>query len=72
MRPTLNILSDNLIEQILTEAKQILAEVGMEIRGRALHQRLLDYGLPTQNDRILFPPDVVEWAIQRSPKSFKL
>ena len=72
MRPTLNILSDDLIEQILTEAKRILAEVGMEIRGRTLHQRLLDYGLPTQNNRILFPPDVGEWAIRRSPKSFKL
>ena len=72
MRPTLNILSDDLIEQILTEAKRILAEVGMEVRGRALRQRLLDYGLPANDDRIFFPPEVVEWAIQQAPKSFKL
>jgi len=72
MRPTLNILSDDLIEQILTEAKRILAEVGMEVRGRALRQHLLDHGLPANEERIFFPADVVEWAIQQAPRSFKL
>ena len=33
MRPTLNILSDELIGRILAEAKRIMAEVGMEICG---------------------------------------
>lgn len=72
MRPTLNILSDDLIEQILTEAKRILAEVGMEVRGRELRQHLLNHGLPANEERIFFPADVVEWAIQQAPRSFKL
>ena len=33
MRPSLNILSDELIARIVDEAKRVLAEVGMEIRG---------------------------------------
>lgn len=72
MRPTLNILSDDLIEQILTEAKRILAEVGMEIRGRELRQRLVKHGLPLKGDRIHFPPEVVDWAIQQAPQAFTL
>ncbi len=44
MRPTLNILSDELIGEILTEAKRIMAETGIEVRGGNMRQRLLDHG----------------------------
>ncbi len=61
MKPTLNILQDNLIEQILDEAKRILSQIGMEVRGTAVRQPLLDHGLMADpgNGRILFPPDLV-------------
>jgi trimethylamine--corrinoid protein Co-methyltransferase len=74
MRPRLKILDDALIARIVTEAKQILAEVGMEIRGPGMRQRLLDHGLKTDasGERILFPPEVVEKAIQTCPKAFTL
>ena len=74
MRPTLNILSDELIGRILAEAKRILAEVGMEIGGAKLRQRLLDHGLKTDagGDRVMFPPEVVDRAISTAPKSFTL
>jgi trimethylamine--corrinoid protein Co-methyltransferase len=72
MRPTLNVLSDHLIDKILTEAKRVMAEVGMEIRGKTLRRRLLDSGLKTDasGKRIVFPPDVVDRAIETAPKSF--
>ena len=47
MRPTLNVLSATLIDDILDEAKRIMAETGMEIRGANMRQRLLDHGLKT-------------------------
>ena len=74
MRPTLNVLSDEMIQRILDEAKQILSEVGLEIRGPAMRQRLLDYGLKTDvsGDRILFPADEVDKAVASCPKSFTL
>ncbi len=74
MRPTLNILSDELIGRILTEAKRIMAEVGMEICGPKLRQRLLDHGLKTGEggDRVLFPADVVDRATASAPRSFTL
>jgi trimethylamine--corrinoid protein Co-methyltransferase len=74
MRPTLNVLSDELIAKILAEAKTIMAEVGMEIRGPKLRARLLDHGLRTDagGERILFPADVVDKAVESAPKSFTL
>jgi trimethylamine--corrinoid protein Co-methyltransferase len=74
MRPTLRVLSDDLIERILDEAKRVLAETGMEIRGPGMRRRLLEAGLPTNvaGDRVLFPRDVVERAIASAPRSFVL
>ncbi|NIS91262.1 MAG: hypothetical protein GTN98_14510 [Woeseiaceae bacterium] len=73
MRPTLNVLGDELIGEILDEAKRIMAETGMEIRGADLRERLLDHGLKTDADgRVLFPREVVEKAIETAPKSFWL
>ncbi|MDZ7645664.1 MAG: trimethylamine methyltransferase family protein [Woeseiaceae bacterium] len=74
MRPTLNILSEDMMNNILAEAKRLMAEVGMEIRGAEMKQRLLDHGLKTDADgkRILFPPDVIDKAIADAPSSFTL
>jgi trimethylamine--corrinoid protein Co-methyltransferase len=73
MRPTLNVISDELIGKILGEAKRIMSETGMEIRGEPLRERLLEHGLKTDDKgRVLFPPDVVDKAIETAPKSFTL
>lgn len=74
MRPTLTILQEDLIQQIMNEAKRILSEIGVEVRGTKMRQRLLDYGLMANPDdgRILFPPDVVDAAISDTPRSFTL
>ncbi len=74
MRPTLNIVSAELCARVLDEAKRILAETGMEIRGPTMRQRLLDHGLRTAADgvRILFPRETVDRAVATAPKSFTL
>ena len=74
MRPHLRVLSDDLIASILDEAKRVLAEVGMEVRGHEMRRRLLAAGLPTNaaGDRVLFPREVVEAAIASAPSSFVL
>ncbi|MFI5254999.1 MAG: trimethylamine methyltransferase family protein, partial [Candidatus Limnocylindrales bacterium] len=74
MRPTLRILDDALIADIVAEAMRLLEEVGMEVRGRALRERLLDHGLrlDATGGRVLFPRAVVEAAIRSAPGSFLL
>ncbi|HTK46317.1 MAG TPA: trimethylamine methyltransferase family protein [Patescibacteria group bacterium] len=73
MRPRLQVLESPLISSIVDEAKLLLDEVGMEIRGAKMRERLLEAGLPTTRDgRVRFPPDVVDRAIESAPSSFKL
>jgi len=74
MRPTLQTLSPSLVDRVLDETKKILAEIGMEIRGPELRQRLLDHGLRTDasGERILFPADEVDKAIANCPSSITL
>ena len=74
MKPSLSIITDHLVEKVLTEAKQILAKVGVEIMGRSLRERLLDYGLQQDpnSGRLLFPPDVIDQALTTTPQSFTL
>jgi trimethylamine--corrinoid protein Co-methyltransferase len=74
MRPSLNVLNDDLITRILDEARRLMAEKGMEIRGAELKARLLDHGLKTDatGKRVLFPGDVVDRAIEDAPRSFTL
>jgi trimethylamine--corrinoid protein Co-methyltransferase len=74
MRPTLNVITPELCARVIAEAKRIMAETGMDIRGARMRQRLLDSGLKTTANgaRVLFPPEVVERAIATAPKSFTL
>src|SRR5215212_8076985 len=73
MRPRLQVLEPPLISSIVDEAKRLLDEVGMEIRGKTMRARLLEHGLPTTPEgRVRFPPDGVERAIATAPSSFKL
>jgi trimethylamine--corrinoid protein Co-methyltransferase len=74
VRPRIQVLDAELIASIVDEAKRILADVGIEVRGKELRQRLLDHGLPTDatGARVLFPREVVERAIASAPRSFTL
>ena len=74
MRPLLQTLNEEMISRILGEAKRLMAEVGIEIRGTQLRQRLLDHGLRADpvSQRMLFPEHVVDKAIADAPKSFSL
>ncbi|MSO58160.1 MAG: hypothetical protein EXQ77_03870 [Thermoleophilia bacterium] len=74
MRPFVRVLDDDLIRGILEEAKRVLAETGVEVRGQRLRERLLDAGFPLAPDgvRVLFPADRVEEAVRTAPSSFTL
>jgi len=74
MRPKLKVIDDPLINQILDEARRILSQIGLEVRGSQLRNRLLEHGLKQdpRSGRVLFPPEVVDKAIADTPKSFTL
>src|SRR5262249_61104211 len=77
MRPRLRVVPDDLVTPILDEAKRILAEIGIEVRGARLRERLLAQGLKlarTADDaeRVLFSAECVDRAIASAPKSIPL
>lgn len=74
MAPHLQVLTPNQIDAILADAKRILAEIGIEVRGAALRQRLLAAGLllDATGERVLFPPDAVDQALASVPRSITL
>src|SRR6266545_3780634 len=77
MRPSVHVISNELIVQVLDEAKRILAEIGIEVRGPRMRERLLELGLRASDtvgdgERILFPTDVVDRALATAPREFTL
>ncbi len=77
MRPSIQVISPEQIAQVLAEAKRILAEIGIEVRGQGLRDLLLAQGLELRDtagdgERILFPPDVVDRALASAPRAFTL
>jgi trimethylamine--corrinoid protein Co-methyltransferase len=74
VRPQVTVLGTTLIQEILTEAKRVLAEVGMEIRGPRLRSMMLERGLVADatGARLLFPEPVIDRAIADAPGSVHL
>jgi len=74
MRPTVRFLSDALVEQIVSEAVDILCTLGVEINNEGILSVLSDHGANVDTDRChaTLTEEMVERAIESSPASFKL
>lgn len=74
MRPVVRFLSDDLIERIISEAKEILCKLGVEIHNEKILSRLQEHGAKVNIDRyhVLFTEEIIDQAIKTVPRSFKL
>jgi len=74
MRPTLKFLNDQLLEQIVTEARTLLCELGVEIHNEAVLSMLSDHGAGVEvaSKRVLLTQDIVDKALASVPGEFKL
>ncbi len=74
MRPTLRLLSDELTDRIIAEAREILVRLGVEIHNRGVLSLLADRGAEvdwsTSNARL--KDDLLDQALRTVPHSFKL
>ncbi|MBI4882247.1 MAG: trimethylamine methyltransferase family protein [Planctomycetes bacterium] len=74
MRPLLRLLSDDLIERIVSEARDILSALGVEIHNPALLDLLAAHGANVDRAtlRARLPGDLIDRALKTAPASFAL
>ncbi|MBI4678315.1 MAG: trimethylamine methyltransferase family protein [Elusimicrobia bacterium] len=74
MRPKLRFLSDDLAARIVSEARDLLAKVGVAVLNDEARSLLSDHGAKVDlaAGRVTFPPGVIDQALKSVPRSFKL
>jgi len=74
MRPKLRFLTDELIEKIIGEARDLLCHLGIEIHNENAVGLLSDFGarIDKTKDRVYFTPDIIDKSLKSAPASFKL
>ncbi|OFW03272.1 MAG: hypothetical protein A3H96_19420 [Acidobacteria bacterium RIFCSPLOWO2_02_FULL_67_36] len=74
MRPTLRLLDDGLIERILSEARDLLGSLGVEIHNPSVLELLGAHGarVEKQTARAFFDAAIVDRALASAPREFRL
>jgi len=74
VRPKIRFLDDDLLERILSEARDVLASLGTEIHNERVLSLLGDHGAEVDlaQSRARFPGKLIDEALESAPRSFKL
>jgi trimethylamine--corrinoid protein Co-methyltransferase len=73
-RPILRFLTDDLIERIISEARDILNKIGTTIHNRQVLELLSDHGadVDIEHSLVKYNGDIIDRALKSAPSSFKL
>jgi trimethylamine--corrinoid protein Co-methyltransferase len=74
MRPGVRFLGDQLVEQIIGEARSLLRSLGVEINNPAVVSLLADHGAEVRADshRVFLTDDIIDQALRTVPPGFQL
>jgi trimethylamine--corrinoid protein Co-methyltransferase len=72
MRPKLKWLSDELVEQIVAEARDILTTLGVEIHNDGVVDMLSDKGAKVEGGRVYLTNDLIDAALASAPGSITM
>jgi len=74
MRPKIRFLNDELIIKIISEAKEILCTLGIDIHNNSILSLLSDSGAKTDMDKshVVFTEEIINKSLETVPGSFKL
>ncbi|MDH4156613.1 MAG: trimethylamine methyltransferase family protein [candidate division Zixibacteria bacterium] len=74
MRPTMTFLSQDLLDKIVTEGRNLLCKLGVEIHNEAVLSLLADYGarIDEGKKRAYFTQDIIDKSLKTAPRSFTL
>jgi trimethylamine--corrinoid protein Co-methyltransferase len=73
-RPVLRFLNDAMIERIVSEARDVLCKLGVEIHNEAILSMLQEHGAKVDMDasHVLLNDGIIDAALKATPSSFKL
>jgi trimethylamine--corrinoid protein Co-methyltransferase len=74
IRPVTHFLENNLIEKIISEARDILCNLGITLHNKVILEVLSGHGATVDPDKfhVLFTDDIIDKALGSTPSSFKL
>jgi trimethylamine--corrinoid protein Co-methyltransferase len=74
MRPTLKFLNEHLIKRIISEAGEILKEIGVHIHNDDVLSLLADHGAVVDNIKkhVLFKDELIDKSLKSAKSAFKL
>jgi len=74
LRPKVRFLEDKLIEKIISEARILLRELGVEINNDFILSLLGDHGakIDRERKRAFYADDIIDKSLKYAPSSFKL
>ena len=74
IRPVIRFLDSAMIERIVSEAREILCKLGVEIHNHEIISMLHDHGAKVDKGRehVVFTDGIIDKALKTTPRSFKL
>ncbi len=74
IRPVTHFLDNNLVEKIISEARDILCNLGITLHNKEVLEVLSGNGATVDQDKfhVLFTNDIIDKALGSTPSSFKL
>ncbi len=74
MRPGVRFLSDELLQRIVAEGRDIICNLGVEINNEGIMSLLSDHGARVDKNkkRVWFTPDIIDKSLESVPAGFKL
>lgn len=74
LRPLTHFLDNNLIEKIISEARDLLCNLGITLHNKDVLEVLSGYGASVDQGKyhVLFTNDIIDKALGSTPSSFKL
>jgi len=74
VRPTVRFLTDELIEKIISEARDLVCNLGVEIHNESVLSLLSDHGarVDKPSKRAFYTQDIIDKSLKAAPEAFKL
>lgn len=72
MRPKVQFLTPELKQRIISEARELICKLGVEIHNDGVISLLADHGARVEGQRVLFTDDIIDMSLKSTPDSFKL